>query len=101
MQTDIALRQTQKHRQPLDQGLAALGGHVQQNPFGLAQDEQVEQQPAGRGQQGAEPQLAVAQPTPQLALALLELLDDFQLRVQHLRQRGGLSCQRAVQDRPR
>ncbi|MNT06310.1 hypothetical protein D3C72_1409700 [compost metagenome] len=44
------------HRQPLDQGVAALGRHVQHHAVLLAPEEEVEQQAAGRGQQGAEAQ---------------------------------------------
>ncbi|MNS76988.1 hypothetical protein D3C72_1105550 [compost metagenome] len=46
------------HRQPLDQGVAPLGRDVQHHPVLLAPQEEVEQQPARRGQQGAEAQSA-------------------------------------------
>ncbi len=44
--------------QPLDQGVAPLGRDVQHDAVLLAPDEQVEQQPSRRRQQGAEAKLA-------------------------------------------
>ncbi len=49
------------HRQALQQRVATVGGGVEQDGVGLADQEQVEQQPAGRGEQGAEAEFALRQ----------------------------------------